>query len=97
MKWRKSKIWAGAGISLLLLALVLVFLPVWLPWVLAPIASNFGLAYGQYEKLGYGRFALGEVAYTNRQVRFEAGRIQTAIPTAFLWNRLRGHGSELYV
>jgi hypothetical protein len=97
MKWRKRKTWAGAGISLLLLALVLVFLPVWLPWVLAPIASNFGVAYGQYERLGYGGFALSDVAYTNQQVRFNASRIRTAIPTAVLWNRLRGQGSELEV
>jgi len=62
----------------IILVLLAISIPLWFPWVLRPVAKRFGATFGKYERLGYSQFAVTGVAYTNRNVRVEAGRLEVA-------------------
>ena len=68
-------------------------LPLWLPWVLRPAASRFGAHYARYERNGYRRFVLYEVAYTNSAIRFQAARLDLLQPVLWLGGTLLGKKS----
>src|SRR6185295_16359000 len=69
----------------LTLLVLVVALPLWFPWVLRPIAKRWGASYAQYHRTGYGRFELTSVSFTNKDGSFHAGRIEAAVPSAWLW------------
>lgn len=70
----------AAGLIVLFFAL-----PLWFPWLLRPIARRQGARYAAYERLGYGRFRLHDVTFTNRTVRFHAAGLEAYVPSAWLW------------
>src|SRR3954462_15799235 len=76
--------------------LLLLAMPLWFPWLVAPGAKKAGLYYGEYARAGYSRFVLRSVAYTNRGVRFSANRVEAAIPTVWAMTLLRS-GSVSYM
>jgi translocation and assembly module TamB len=82
----------AAGLVLLLLAL-----PLWFPWLLRPLARGEGARYAAYERLGYGRFALHDVTFTNRTLRFQAARLEAYVPSAWLWQLGRKHHAGPFV
>src|SRR5207244_414579 len=67
------------------LLLVIVSLPLWFPWILAPLAQRWGLSYAQYHRAGYARLVLLNVASTNASNRFAAGKVEVLLPTFWLW------------
>jgi translocation and assembly module TamB len=71
----------------------LAALPIWFPWILRPIAKHYGFSYRSYERVSYGRFAVAEVTYTNRNIRVRAQRIELLLPTTWLF-RLASHGGK---
>jgi translocation and assembly module TamB len=79
----------GAGLVVLWLAL-----PLWFPWVLRPVARRSGAYYSGYERLGYGRFLLHDLTFTNRAVRFHADRVEAYIPSSWLWHLRASHRLE---
>lgn len=76
-------------VPVLLLLLLLVALPFWMPLALKPILERQGVEYGSYEREGYGRFILEDVTYDAEGLRVEAGRVEGYAPAAWLWNRRR--------
>jgi len=66
---------------------LLLLLPLWLPWALKPAAGKYGLHYRDYERKGYGRFALSSLTYSNSSLTWTARTARIAVPTAWLWNR----------
>jgi len=80
---KRFLIWTGVLVGIVIVALVA--LPIWFPWILRPIANHYGVAYRSYERVGYERFALGGVSFTNRNVGVRAERIELFVPTAWLF------------
>lgn len=90
----KKKFLLVIGSLLLLLAVAIVAAPLWLPWALRPIANQLGAHYDDYERIGYDRFALQDLLYTNANVSLRAQRVEAPTPTDLLWNRVAdGRGS----
>ena len=85
---RQRKLLLGLCLGLVLIVLLPLSLPLWLPWVLRPLAAKYGASYASYEREGYGRLALRQVTFTNRNVRFRAGSIETLVPTIWLWRSI---------
>jgi hypothetical protein len=79
MRGKRAKRILRFFIWFLLTILVLaVSIPLWFPWLLRPTARRFGATFQTYERGGYTQFAVRNAAYTNRNVRVHAGRIEVA-------------------
>lgn len=78
----------GALKILLLLAILLVVagatLPWWLGAALAPLARARGVTFTRYERVGYTRFQLADVAFTRPSLRFSAQQVTLDTPLAWL-------------
>ena len=85
----KRRTLLGIGVVVLAVVLIIVALPVWLPWV-------FG-GYQRYERKGYSRFVVHGFGYTNSETAFRAGRIEALVPTVWLWNLWNGRTQQPYV
>jgi translocation and assembly module TamB len=93
MSRRRGKrilIWTGVLLGIVIAALAA--LPLWFPWILRPIANHYGLAYRSYERVSYARFVLGEVTFTNRNIRIRAQRVELSVPTTWAF-RLVSHAA----
>ncbi len=88
---RRRLLLIPGGIFTLIIVL-LVSLPLWFPWVLAPAARNAGVSFSNYRREGYGRFALDGLVFTNRSLRFSANRAEAPLPTAWLGSVLIAQG-----
>lgn len=84
-----------------LLVLLVFFLlvagaqPVWLPWLLKPLAQRAGVSYQTYERLGYHRCVLSGVSARFGRSRLNAQRVEMALPPAWLWRAIvRGTPQE---
>src|SRR5690606_21443122 len=76
------------GVALLLLVFLLVLaLPLWLPFVLGPVLRHYGVDFAEYEGSGYGRFALTDIEWTSERAGARAARIETFLPTVWLWRK----------
>jgi translocation and assembly module TamB len=82
-KGKKRVLRAGA---LILAALLILWLsvPLWFPWLLEALAKKQGITYRSYERIGYSRFALQGVAFTNKTISFHADRATALVPTVWL-------------
>ncbi|MDB6110735.1 MAG: hypothetical protein JWR69_2485, partial [Pedosphaera sp.] len=67
------------------LSILVIALPIWLPWALRPILQRNGIQYSTYERVGYGRFALRGVTFIKRKTEFKAARIEAVMPTLWVW------------
>jgi len=94
---RRKKIWFIATAALGMLMLGVLAFPLWFPWVLRPVGPHFGLQFGAYERVGYQRFALSEMALTNAGVTIEAKRVAAYVPTVWLWHRFVSRNATNYV
>ena len=74
-----------AGVLAGIVLVVLAALPIWLPWILPPIAKHYGVSYRSYNRVGYDRFALNDVTFTNENVSVRAKQIEAFVPTAWLF------------
>jgi translocation and assembly module TamB len=83
--WKRKLLYLLGGIVCAMLLLV-ISLPLWFPWILSPIGARYGLTYSDYERLGYGRFALQNAVLEEEAFQFKARRIESAGPTAWLWH-----------
>jgi len=67
------------------LALIAVAaLPWWLGAALRPLAAAQGATFSRYERVGYGRFRLHDVAYSHGAVRVTADQVEVQTPLAWL-------------
>jgi len=76
-------------------ATLLFSAPVWLPWILVPSLGKLGATVASYEKIGYTRFALNDLAWDDKAdgVHFKAHRIECPTPL-FLVISLLEKGSK---
>ncbi len=77
-----------AGLTLVFLLAVLA-IPLWLPWVVKPVGAKFGLEYGEYERIGYGRFALHDLSFEHEAVTVSGGRLEAYLPLSWIFHALR--------
>jgi translocation and assembly module TamB len=82
----KKTLWFLTGFAAFLL-LAVAAMPLWLPWLLRPVARSYGLTFQTYDRLSYGRFAAQGVTFSNKNVTLKAARVETLVPTAWLWER----------
>jgi translocation and assembly module TamB len=82
---RKRRVLLGSGIFLAGIVIALVSLPLWFPWIMRPIASKRGAHYARYERVGYRRFAVEGVGFTNDSIRFRAERLEGLVPSVWYW------------
>lgn len=87
---RQRRLLLGLGIFLAATLLLLLSLPLWFPWVIRPIASRNGAHYQKYERVGYQRFALEGIGFTNDALRFRAQRVEGLVPTVW-YSRIISH------
>lgn len=66
--------------------------PVWLPWVLRPVAATAGLHYESSRRLGWTRIALNNVSWSESGVTLRARQVEVALPSVWFWRRWRGPG-----
>jgi hypothetical protein len=94
MRLGKGKRRALAALGFLLAALLLIVLavPLWLPWTFESAASRAGLRYSTYERKGYAHFILRGVTFTNADVRFRAAQAELLTPTIWAWHCVAGAG-----
>ncbi|MCC5788114.1 MAG: translocation/assembly module TamB domain-containing protein [Opitutales bacterium] len=90
MPW-KILIRATAILCAFLVALILS-LPIWLPWVAAPIAAGFGLTWENHSREGYHSLRLEEIAYQRDEVNITVDSLTFNQPLAWAW-RVIGPGS----
>ena len=62
-------------------------LPWWLGAALRRAGASRGLTFARYERVGYGRFALHEAAFTVNGVRVAVARIEADTPLVGWWRR----------
>src|SRR2546428_378616 len=91
---KRVSFWAVRLIGLLLL--VLAATPLWFPWLLGPVGRHYGLHYSRLARVGYSRFAVESVVYTNAHLHFEAGRIEVFGPTVWGWKHFRADTNSTY-
>lgn len=84
-------------VFVLLVVLIIVSLPLWMPLAVGPVLKRFGVDYDSYERLGYARLALDGVHYTNDRVQVRARRVEAFTPTGWLWQSWRGRSEVDYV
>jgi translocation and assembly module TamB len=82
---RQRRVLLGIGIFLAGIVVLLVSLPLWLPWIMRPIAAKQGAQFASYQRLGYRRFAVEGVGFTNDAIKFRAQRIEGLVPSVWYW------------
>lgn len=90
---RRAGIIAGTVVAGLIA--ILVLLPWWLGAALRPVARHYGVTYGHYERLGYGRFALERVEFERVPVNVNVDRVEVATPVVWLWRHWRNRGAAV--
>ncbi len=92
----KKLIYIAAGFFLVFL-LIILSLPLWLPWVVKPVGARFGLEYAEYERMGYGRFALHDVDFEHEVVSFSGERLEGYLPLTWIIRALRRDTEDDFV
>jgi translocation and assembly module TamB len=82
---RQRRVLLGFGIFLVGIVVLLASLPLWFPWVMRPIASKQGARFARYERLGYRRFAVEGLGFTNDALTFRAQRVEGLVPSTWYW------------
>ncbi|EEF59925.1 hypothetical protein [Pedosphaera parvula] len=84
---RVRKFLLGLALFAFFILLLAASLPLWQPWLLKPLSNRHGLHYSTYERVGYARFALIDVAYTNSTTTVTAKRLEAFVPTVWLFKK----------
>src|SRR5262245_54946203 len=82
---RKRKLLMALGLMVAGLLLIWFAAPLWFPALRRRFAVSQGIHFARYEHVGYRRFALHEVTYTDPTIRVRADRLEAFVPTVWLW------------
>ncbi len=82
-----------AGVAVLVAALATV--PWWWGMALSSAGSRFGLQFENYDRIGYGRFALHGATFTAGRVVVKVDQAETDTPALWLWRRFTSSPSEV--
>jgi translocation and assembly module TamB len=85
---RKVLLWTG-GFFFFLILLILTS-PLWIPWILKPMAHRFGADFNSFERLGLEKLALDQVSFNRDGITFQAGRVEILQPLSWLWRQSAG-------
>lgn len=75
----------SASLALAAIVTVLTTLPWWLGLVLPPVLASHGVTFGTYERSGYQRFALRDIAIAQPGVSVHLARLEADTPLLWLW------------
>src|ERR1043165_5385278 len=84
---RKKRWLKLTAVACLLIAVVVLALPVWFPWVFRPVLAHLGVRFDSYERVGFTRFALTNVRGEIQNTRFNSQRVVGFLPSRWLWRR----------
>ncbi|HSU54992.1 MAG TPA: hypothetical protein VLT36_13115, partial [Candidatus Dormibacteraeota bacterium] len=86
MPFRKGgrKLLLGLGIFVLILAAVWLSMPAWFPIILRPLAGRAGARFSSYERIGYQRFELHQLIFTNSTLRLQAEAVNAYVPSVWI-------------
>jgi translocation and assembly module TamB len=82
---RQRRILLGFAIFLAGIVGLLLSLPLWLPWVMRPVAAKQGARYANFQRVGYRRFVVEGAVFTNDAIRFRAQRVEGLVPSVWYW------------
>ena len=74
--------------------ILLAALPVWFPWLLSALLPGVGANIGNYERQGWGGFAISELVYETRGVKVMVAEAKGRQPLALLFDRMGGDKSS---
>ncbi|MEO5959266.1 MAG: hypothetical protein ABIR80_09125, partial [Opitutaceae bacterium] len=83
------------GFSLAAVVTLIVALPWWWGVALHALGPRYGLKYGNYERVGYGRFAIRDVEFQRARVRVTIARVEMETPVLWGWRHWRGKSGEV--
>ncbi len=95
-RFRTKLLWTVVAV-VAILALLVTALPLWFPLALRPIAKRLGASYGSYERIGYQRFRVSDVEFTNADLRITANELTAFVPTVWLWRQHTGRTNDEFV
>src|SRR5204863_2388490 len=93
---RKRRVLKVIGLMVAGLVAMVLLLPVWLPWVLRPVAKRLGVQYLKYEREGYGKFVLRGVTFKEDEVTVRAEKVEAWTPTVWIWRWWRKANDVTY-
>src|SRR5678815_1907342 len=88
---RKRWVLILPGLVLVLLLGLWLCVPLWLPWMLGPLAKHFGVHYDGFRRQSYNRFELHGVSITNGGVVITAETVNALIPSTWFWRAKAVH------
>ena len=97
MKAGKRRLLYFIGGFFAVMLVIVLALPLWMPWLLGVLAPRYGVTYQTYHRKGASRFVLDSVGYTNGSVIFSARRVELALPTVWTWRVVRSDASATFV
>lgn len=80
----------GLGGVLAAAVIALATLPYWMGAALPTVARLLHASVGSYEREGYSRFVLRNVAYVRGSVRVTVAKVEAATPLLWIWRHFRG-------
>jgi translocation and assembly module TamB len=87
MEKRKRSWWkiivVGLGALIVLLVVIALMLPFWLPLALRPGLGRYGVQFGKYERLGYSRFVLHDLRTSSEKFDLSVTRAEGFLPYAW--------------
>src|SRR5215470_4260246 len=92
-KGRRKLLWV-LGVTLIGLVAIWFSVPLWFPWILGPLARHAGARFSSYTRIGYARFSLHNLVFTDESVVLRAGEVQGVIPNVWLWRLGRSQAAE---
>lgn len=95
-RFRTKLLWAVIAVVSILALLIAAF-PLWFPLALRPIAKRLGASYTSYERIGYQRFRVSDVQFTNADVQLHAKDLKAFVPTVWLWRHVTGKTNDEFV
>src|SRR5436190_8572096 len=91
---RQRKVLLVLGLALGGLLLLCVSLPLWFPWLLRPLSHQLGAHFSRYERVGYGRFVVRDLTFTNQNIRLNVKEVEAFVPSVWLWKLRSTHGGR---
>lgn len=83
------------GLLAAALAVAVATLPWWWGAALRSGAARADVTFGEYERVGYGRWAVRNVRWENEAGRFAAARVEAPHPLAWWWNKSAASGAQV--
>jgi len=81
----RRKLLLGLGLFIAALAAIWLLCPVWFPWLLRPVVSRMGATIGSYQRLGYSKFSISHLVFTNESMVLKAEKVEALVPSSWLW------------